>query len=72
MFGFGKKKPDTEDSRYPVYVDEGGQLYAYEAKTGRLWYLKPGDFAGDVGHPMPGVIKGKGSMTMVGMYNLED
>ena len=58
--------------KHPIYVDESGQLYAYEESTGRLWYLHIGDYAGEVGKPMPGAIQGKGAMTMIGMHHLGD
>ena len=56
----------------PIYRDEHDNLYTYEEKTGCLWHLKPGDFAGEAGKPLPGTIEGKGKMTCIGMYRLSD
>ena len=54
----------------PIYRDENDILYTYEEKTGRLWQLKPGDYAGEAGKPLPGTIEGKGKMTCIGMYHI--
>ena len=54
----------------PIYRDENDSIYTYDEKTGRMWYLTPGDYAGKTSKPLPGYIKGKGKITCIGMYRL--
>ena len=56
----------------PIYADEDDNLYTYDPNSGRLWQFKPGDYAGEPGHPLPGKIEGKGAMRMLGMFRLCD
>lgn len=57
---------------HPIYVDEGGQLYVYYPDSGSLYELRPGNFIGKVGQPMPGSLKGHGSMTCIGLHTIGD
>ena len=56
----------------PIYKDEDCNLFAYYPETGHMYILKPGDYMGDVGKPMPGRIPKRGNMTMLGIFRLGD
>ena len=61
-----------DENEYPVYKSEDGSLFAYCPDTGHMYILKPGDYMGDVGKPMPGRIPKRGNMTMLGIFKLGD
>jgi hypothetical protein len=58
------------DAKQPIYADDDDNLYVYEPETGRIWQLKPGDYSGEPGHPLPGYVKGVGNLRMLGMFRL--
>ncbi len=58
-----------EDESY-IYKAEDGGLYMLEEKTGRIWRLRAGNYAGEHGTPLPGFIKGKGKMTLLGKFDV--
>jgi len=76
--GYVKAKPAADNSKKLdefesyIYKGEDGYLYMLEEKTGRIWNLKGGDYAGEHGTPLPGYIKGIGEMTLLGVFSLGD
>jgi hypothetical protein len=58
------------NAKEPVYADDNDNLYVYNPDSGNLFRLSPRDFAGKVGQPLPGFIKGKGNMRCLGTFRL--
>ena len=58
--------------KYPVYKGEDGFLYSYDPDTGQLWNLRPAEYAGKPGPPLPGVVENIGKLTLLGLFNLAD
>lgn len=60
-------------AEFESYVYMGGNcLYTFESRTGRIWSLRSGDYAGEHGTPLPGYIEGIGEMTFLGVFYLSD
>jgi hypothetical protein len=62
-----------EIDEFQSFIYKGGNcLYNFEPKSGRIWSLRTGDYAGEHGTPLPGYIEGIGEMTLLGVFNLSD
>lgn len=60
-----------DENEQPIYKDEDGNLFVYYP-DGHMYILKPGDYMGNVGTPMPGSLPKRGEMTMLGIFKLGD
>lgn len=54
-----------------IYMCEN-HLYTFEKRTGRIWSLRGGDYAGEYGTPLPEYIEGIGKLTFLGIFRLSD
>lgn len=61
----------SEDLCY-IYKGDDGFLYTYDPIEDRLWNLRPAEYAGRPGCPLPGEVKGIGKLKMLGTFKLAD
>lgn len=61
-----------DEDQYPIYMNDTGNLYAYDVISGGLYALKPGDCVSTPDKPLPGFVPKVGNLTMIGVYRLED